>query len=283
MMRNDHRVRLGQVLLVCLSVAAFLVTGSPASAAPPGACPDVQLVSVRGSGVPQEQLGAPLDATAASFTATMKTLGSSATVTNLVYPAAAVPMDLTDTASWSQLQASVQTGRDNLVALLNTTAQRCPGTTQRVMGHSQGAWATTLALAPTPDHPTLSPAAAASLDAIYVFGDPARDPDSPVATGSDDRTRPGIGRWIAGFNPFDTSVTWPYVADTFTGRVRSECNEGDPVCGFSLLSAGTVVSCQLQDPACPHARYQSDAAARWLTAPAGRDTRRPGTSWHAHS
>ena len=111
-----------------------------------GACDDVRVIGIRGSGQPPgfgEQVEPVVEAVGAAMTSTGRTVES----VPLEYPALSLADSFGLALFTGEYEASVVAGAEALLADLEATADRCPDTEFVLVGYSQGAQVIKAALA----------------------------------------------------------------------------------------------------------------------------------------
>lgn len=167
------------------------------------------------------------------------------------YPAVPVFHMLDDSLVSEELltgmASSVTTGEGGLAKHLLPYLGHDQSTCVVLAGYSQGAWVIGNYLAN-------SPATLSRLTAVVLFGDPRFDGSSDVAVGADASSQ-GILR--SSHMPSGIRISGAYYKD-MSGKVRSFCAPGDPVCDYSGATLQNKLDCVRPEPWCRHFGYISN-------------------------
>jgi len=153
-------------MIIGLVVAlALLVPVAPQATA----CPDVQIIGVRGSG--QTGYGEQVGDVVGSLEATLRNLARSVVSQPLEYPAISVSDSFGLVLLNGQYEESVQAGVQALRVSIDEISTSCQDTQIVLVGYSQGAQVIKVAMENT--------VPAVRIAAVGLLADPTRDPSQP--------------------------------------------------------------------------------------------------------
>jgi alpha-tubulin suppressor-like RCC1 family protein len=253
--RHTLTVGLGVVLSLVLLLAPMAIqqapaqaatsTGSMASALAPASaaetCPAVFAVGVAGTaepGAPDGSMGRVSSNVLANMAAALPpAVSSHVKAVGLPYPAIDIipGVTLPLIGGMSYLD-SRDLGISNLIALLYSHANACPDQRFVLVGYSQGADVVATALASLDSQLNVARHVETHIAGVALFGDPRFDPFDDADGGSYSKSLSGIWNTFPTLPELNRAGTRPALT-TYAGRLRTYCNQGDPICNFSAKNA----------------------------------------------
>jgi alpha-tubulin suppressor-like RCC1 family protein len=253
--RRTLTVGLGVVLSLVLLLAPMAIqqapaqavtsTGSMASALAPAAaaetCPAVFAVGVAGTAEPgasDGSMGRVSSNVLANMAAALPpAVSSHVKAVGLPYPAIdIIPGVVGGLIGGIGYLDSRNLGISNLIALLYSHANACPDQRFVLVGYSQGADVIATALASLDSQLNVARHVQTHIAGVALLGDPRFDPFDDADGGSYSRSLSGIWNTYRTVPEARPAGTRPALT-TYAGRLRSYCNQGDPICNFSAKNA----------------------------------------------